>query len=109
VKLEMIWADKAHEWNCSAYNIISPMNAINKTGVHSAHAISVDEFIQNSPETQKLCLEADAIIFERNFFQEALLMLTQYFIHGKSIIGIWDDGYSSMHRKNPAFPFWEYR
>lgn len=104
----MIWADEAHELNCSVHNVFNPADAINKTGIHKVNKIHVKDFIQNSPETQKLCMEADAIIFERNFFQEALLMLTQYFVHGQNLIGIWDDGYNLIHRKNPAFPFWQH-
>jgi glycosyltransferase involved in cell wall biosynthesis len=108
VKLISIFADEPHEYNCSAHNIVNPTNAINKTGIHTAEYIQIKEFITNSPETQKKCMEADAIIFERNFFQDAVLVLTQYYLWGQTIIGIWDDAYNLMHKKNPAYPFWEH-
>jgi glycosyltransferase involved in cell wall biosynthesis len=104
----MIYADMPHEQNCSGHNIFNPNNAINKTGIHSSSYIHVNEFIQNSPETQKSCMEADAIIFERNFFQDALTILQFYWVRAKPLIGIWDDGYSRLEKTNPAFPFWEH-
>jgi hypothetical protein len=104
----MVYADEAHELNCSTHEIINPANAINKTGVHSATCIHLRDFISNTPEIQKICMESDAIIFERNFFDNAFLTLAQYFVRGKNLIGCWDDGYDIMHRKNPAYLFWAF-
>jgi len=84
------------------------MNAINKTGTHTADAIFIDDFIRNEPETQKRVEQADIVIIERNLFQDALTMLMWWKVRGAQIGLIWDDGYPVIHHKNPAYPFWQH-
>ena len=108
MKVLYIYADNAREWNCSQHNCVNPANAINKSGVHTAKTISLQDFIKNGEETQKECSEADIIVFERNFFQDSLTMLMFWWVRGKVLAGIWDDAYDRMHKRNPAYSFWEY-
>lgn len=106
MEILFVYADQKHEMNCSVFNCFNPTEAINKTGVHTANYIHVDDFVKNEPETQKLCSEADIIVIERNFFQDVSTMEVFWWTRGQNIGGIWDDGYSVMHPKNPAYPFW---
>jgi len=106
MKILFVYADTPGEWNCSQHNCVNPTNAINKTGVHHADYIFMNDFIANEPPTQKLCFEADVIIIERNLFQDTLPMMMFWKSRGKSIGIIFDDGYHIMHQKNPAFAFW---
>lgn len=62
--------------------------------------------MQNSIETQKICSEADIIIIERNLFQDTLTILMFWKVRNRSILITFDDGYSVIEAKNPAFPFW---
>jgi hypothetical protein len=94
------------EMNCSNWDCFYPSDAINKTGVHSSNYIHINDFIQNSPETQKLCSEADIIMIERNLFQDALTMMMFWKVRGASIGIIFDDGYHCIERTNPAHAFW---
>jgi glycosyltransferase involved in cell wall biosynthesis len=90
------------------HNCINPTNAINKTGVHTARYIHINEFIRNSPETQELCSKADIIMVERNLFQDTLTMMMFWKVRGKSIGVIFDDAYRKLHKDNPAYNFWEF-
>ena len=103
-----IYADNPQEMNCSIHNIMAPFNAINRTGTHTAKYIHMSQWISNNEETQKLCSEADAIIVERNFFGDALTMISYWKVRGKTIIAIFDDAYQIIHPKNVSYNFWKY-
>lgn len=103
-----IYADQPHEYNCSFWNCHSPTTAINKTGIHTANSIHINQFIENNQETQKLCSEADIIMVERNLFQDTLTMMMFWKVRGKSIGVIFDDAYRKLHKDNPAYSFWNF-
>lgn len=107
MRLCFVFADSKNEWNCSQHNCINPANAINKTGVHQASYMHISEFVQNSPETQKIISESDAVIIERNIFQDTLLAMLWWKLRGHDgLITIFDDGYHCMNATNPAYDFW---
>jgi len=108
MKVLYIYADMPNEWNCSQFNCVDPANAINKTGTHSAKYIHVNEFVKNDEATQKLCVEADIIVIERNLFQDTLTMLMFWKVRDKQIAVIFDDAYHIMHPKNISYGFWEH-
>ena len=106
MRIAYVFADNPQEWNCSQYLAIDPMNAINKTGVHSAQSMHTSTFVENSEETQKIISESDIILIERNLFQDCLTLLMFWKVRGKSIAIMFDDGYSVMHPKNVSYGFW---
>jgi glycosyltransferase involved in cell wall biosynthesis len=108
MKVLYIFADQPYEENCSLHNCKFPADAINRSGTHTANYIHMSQFVTNTEEVQKLCMEADIIILERNLFQDALTLLTFWKVRGKMIMIIFDDGYHTMHPKNVSYPFWTY-
>jgi hypothetical protein len=106
LKILYVYADTPGEWNCSRWNCIQPTNAINRTKNHTAEALYIQEFIQNTPNAQRLCAEADIIVVERNFFHDTLTMIQFWKVRGKTLIAIWDDAYDIMHPQNPSYEFW---
>jgi glycosyltransferase involved in cell wall biosynthesis len=106
MKLVYIYADYEKEMNCSKWNCFYPASAVNRTGVHQATIIHVDQFIKNTPEVQNICQSADIIIVERNFFGDCLTILQYWKVRNKTIITIFDDGYDVMLKDNPAYDFW---
>jgi glycosyltransferase involved in cell wall biosynthesis len=103
-----VFADFDHELNCSIFNVFNPVKAINKLEGNKADKIHFTKFVENNEETQKLCSEADIIIIERNFFSDVTVMAQYWKTRGKTVIGIWDDSYDHMDRRNPTYEFWEH-
>ena len=66
MRLVYVYADSDGEMNCSKFCCFFPAKAINKLPEHHADVIYINQFMENSPETQELCLKADLIIIERN-------------------------------------------
>lgn len=108
MKVLYVYADSPMEWNCSEWNCIIPTNAINKTEKHSASAIYINEFMQNTEKSQKACSEADIIVVERNFFGDTLTMMQFWKVRNKTILAIFDDAYDIMHPQNISYRFWTY-
>jgi len=106
LKVLYVFADTPHEWNCSEWNCIIPTKAINETKEHTAEAIHINEFVQNTERAQKLVNEADIIIIERNFFGDTLTIMQYWKVRNKNIVAIFDDAYDIMHPQNPSYPFW---
>lgn len=101
-------ADKPTELNCSIFNCINPAKAINKLGEpHKANLITIEQFCQNNPETQKICMESDIIVVERNLFQGAMVGIAFYTAMNKNLIAIFDDSYDHMEPTNVSYGFWE--
>ena len=106
MKVLYVYADSPQEWNCSQHNCIVPAKSVNKTGIHTADTIHINDFVSNTEQSQKLCSEADIIIIERNFFGDTLTMIQFWKVRGKTIIAIFDDAYDLMHPKNVSHDFW---
>jgi len=106
LKVLYVYADSKEEWNCSEWNCIIPTKAINRTKNHTANAIYINEFIENTENSQKLCSEADIIVVERNYFGDTLTIIQFWKSRGKTVIGIFDDAYDIMHHENISYRFW---
>lgn len=107
-RIAYIFSDLPHEMNCSKWNCLWPAEAVNKTEGNSAITMHVNQFTENSPETQKTLLECDLIVIERNYFDMTLPVMMQYKALGRSILCVYDDAYDIMHPKNVAYPFWKH-
>lgn len=66
----------------------------------------INEFVTNSPETQKICQEADIIMVERNYFGDTLTVMQFWKVRNKVIGAIFDDAYDIMHPQNISYNFW---
>jgi len=101
-----IYADSKGEWNCSQWNVVTPCDAINKTGIHNAQYFHVSEFVQNGETIQKAISECDLMMIERNLFQDVNVMLSYWYARNKIIMIIFDDAYEIISKDNPTYPFW---
>ena len=108
MKVLYVYADTPQEWNCSEWNCIIPAKAINMTEKHSAKTIFINEFVQNTPDSQKLCEEADIIMVERNYFGDTLTGIQFWKGRDKAIGAIFDDAYDLIHPQNVSYSFWRH-
>ena len=106
MKVLYVYADTPQEWNCSEWNCIIPAKSINMTGEHTAETLFINEFVQNTEKSQKLCSEADIIMVERNYFGDTLTMMQFWKVRDKAVGCIFDDAYDIMHPQNPSYNFW---
>jgi len=103
-----VGADKPTEKNCTIWNCENPVRAINKLGGnHKATLLTMEQFCQNAPETQQICMESDIIVVERNLFQGTMVACAYYTAMNRTVIGIWDDSYDHMEPTNVSYNFWE--
>lgn len=106
MKITYVYADQPRELNCSKWNCFYPASAVNRTGIHQANVISIEQFTKNPQEIQNICQASDIIIVERNFFGDCLTVMQYWRVRNKTILTIFDDGYDVMTADNPAYPFW---
>lgn len=106
MNLTYVYADNPREENCSRWNCFYPAEAVNRTGIHHANIMHVNQFSKNSQEVQDFCKKSDILIIERNLFGDALAFMTYWRVRNKSMIAIFDDGYDCMTEDNPAYAFW---
>jgi glycosyltransferase involved in cell wall biosynthesis len=99
-----VYSDDRNEWNCSEWRCQIPMDAINKSGLASAHMISMDEFAQN----QKIedVEAADIVVIQRNLFGAAIVVMMNYRLAGKTFVLDVDDAYHLMPSSVLSAPFW---
>lgn len=108
MNIAFFFADSPTEYNCSRWNCEIPHKAINKTGEHTSTMLHINEFVKNTEEAQKACIEADIIIVERNYFGDCLTMMQFWKVRGKTVMAIFDDAYDIMHQHNPSYNFWNF-
>ena len=102
-----VYADNANEMNCSKHNCLRPAEALNRSGKHQAKILHVSDFSSNKPEIVNFCMDADIIIFERNFFGDAIPAIEFWRVRNKPILAIFDDAYHIITEDNPAHKFWK--
>jgi len=107
MKVLYVYADKPEEWNCSRWNCIIGSNSINNLPNHESIVLSIKEFIKNEKKSQNLCLGADIIVVERNFFSDALTVMQYWKVRNKTILAIFDDAYDLIEKNNPSYNFWK--
>ena len=103
-----IYADSPKEWNCSQWRSLTPSDAINRSGKHSAKLIHVSGFENYlNPAMQEIIAYADIIIFQRNLVSERIFEAIRYWQGmGKPVAVDLDDAYHILPWSNPAHKFW---
>jgi len=101
-----VFADSTMEFNTSNWRCMMPHNAINKTKEHKSNLIHLNEFINNSENSQKFCQESDIIIVERNLFGDTNTMLQFWKGRNKILVANFDDAYPFITPSNIAYNFW---
>ena len=106
MELTYVYADNPREENCSRWDCFYPAEAVNRTKVHRANIMHVNQFSKNTPEVQEMCKRSDMLIIERNLFGDVLTQMVYWRVRNKTILIIFDDGYDRMTEDNPAYDFW---
>lgn len=106
----MIYADAAHEWNCSQWRNLTPSNALNRAGDGwSCRLVHISGFLDYlNPTIQDIIAPADIIIIQRNVVAESVMQVMDYWIglRNKPVAVDLDDAYSMLPWSNPAHKFW---
>jgi glycosyltransferase involved in cell wall biosynthesis len=106
MKVVYIYADMPQELNCSKHNCLRPAEALNRSGKHQAKILHVRDFSSNRPEVINFIGDSDMVVFERNFFGDALPAIEFWRVRNKPILGIFDDAYHIITKDNPSYSFW---
>jgi glycosyltransferase involved in cell wall biosynthesis len=83
-----------------------PMKAINRTPENEAYTLTLQDFTENNPSTEKLIEKSDLILVERNLFGDTLTMIQYWKVRGKSIAVVFDDSYDNILPENKSYDFW---
>ncbi len=102
------FADKANEWNTSAWRCHIPSNGLNTTKEHSARCIPLSDFGNyGHPTLQTIIAPADVVIVQRNLLTPEIWEACDYWRGlGKTLVADLDDDYPHLTPQNPAYPFW---
>jgi glycosyltransferase involved in cell wall biosynthesis len=101
-----VYADNESEWNCSEWRCAIPARAINRTSLHHAKLLSIDDFRLNTPLAQEACLAADLIIVQRNLYEMVLSSMQHWKARDKAIVVDFDDAYHLLPANHPNYAFW---
>ena len=101
-----VYADNAHEWNCSEWRCAVPARAINRTARHTAVLISLVDFTQNTPAARAACEPADVIVVQRNLVGPVLTAMQHWKARGKTLVVDFDDAYDLMPPSNVNYRYW---
>jgi hypothetical protein len=82
-------------------------DAIQRTGFHSAHLLDIEEFIQNTPEAQKICQKADLLIVHRHLYGAVINTILLWKARGKKVIADFDEAVNLITPDMTAYPFWK--
>lgn len=103
------FADTRFEWNCSQWRSLSPSNALNASGQHTARCIylhSIENYLE--PAVQDIVGPADFVIVQRNLVKSGVWDFCDYWRGlGKLVVADLDDAYQMMPWDNPAHRYWE--
>lgn len=89
------------EWQCAI-----PAKAINRTHRHSAHLLSLKDFIQNTSQAQLLCESADVIIIHRRLIGAVLSAVQKWKAYDKKILLNLDTPVNALTPEMPSYDFW---
>ncbi|MCE1252374.1 MAG: hypothetical protein LWX83_02370 [Anaerolineae bacterium] len=101
-----VYADNNFEWNTSNWRCVIPSRAINRTGKHTAHLMSLVDFNKGLKESQHLCEQSDIIVVERNFALDTLNAILRWKSKDKVVVGNFDDAYQLMPSSNSSYGYW---
>lgn len=81
-------------------------DAINRIGWHCANLLSLDSFIQNTPESHQMCDESDLLVIHRYLYGPVLQAIEYWKARGKTIILDFDQAINHLTSDIPCYSFW---
>lgn len=106
MKVVYIFADNEKEWNSSEWRCAVPARAINRTRLHRAELISLDEFARSTLAAQAACELADLLVVQRNLLGPVLSAIQHWKARDKIVIADFDDAYHLMSPTNAGYAYW---
>ncbi|MEA4906636.1 MAG: glycosyltransferase family 4 protein [Chloroflexi bacterium] len=79
------------EWRC-----LPVMRSIHRLSEHGARLLDLDAFIENTPEAQQLCSDADLIVLQGNLFGPVLAAVQRWKARDKMVIVDIEDTYGPL-------------
>jgi glycosyltransferase involved in cell wall biosynthesis len=82
------------------------VDAINRTGLHSANLLDMNSFIQNTADVQKICLGSDLLVIYRYLYGPILNALQYWKARDKKVIVDFDQAFNYLTADKPGYSFW---
>ena len=82
------------------------VDAINRTGFHSANLLDIDSFARNTPEAKKICAGSDILVIYRYLYGPILAILQYWKARDKKVIVDLDQAVNYLTEEMPGHPFW---
>jgi hypothetical protein len=82
------------------------VDAINRTGLHSANLLELSSFAQNTLEAQKICASSDLLVIYRYLYGPILNALQYWKARDKKVIVDFDQAINYLPDDSPEYSFW---
>ena len=82
------------------------VDAINRAGSHQAYLLSFDAFVQNTPESQRICAASDLLVIYRYLYGPALAAVQYWKARDKAVIVDFDQAINFLTKDMPGYGFW---
>ena len=82
------------------------VDAINRTGFHSANLLDINSFTQNTPDAQKMCDGSDILIIYRYLYGPILNAVQYWKARDKKVIIDFDQAINYLTTDKPGYSFW---
>jgi hypothetical protein len=82
------------------------VDAINRTGIHSANLLDMNSFALNTPEAQQICAGSDLLVIYRYLYGPILTALQYWKARDKKVIVDFDQAVNYLSADMPGYSFW---
>ncbi len=82
------------------------VDAINRTGIHSANVLDMNSFASNTPEAQRICANSEILVVYRYLYGPILTALQYWKARDKKVIVDFDQAVNYLSADMPGYSFW---
>ncbi len=82
------------------------VDAINRTGIHSANLLDINSFAQNTADAQIICAGSDILVIYRYLYGPILNALQYWKARDKKVIVDFDQAVNHLTPDKPEYSFW---
>lgn len=101
-----VYYDHPMDWISFQRQCAVPARAINRTKRHTAHLLSMQEFVKNSPDAIQLCDQADIIVIHRRLIGAVLSEVQKWKAKDKLIFLSLDLAVDYLKKEMSEYKFW---
>ena len=106
MRLTYIYPQEENLWDNLEWRCYTPARAINRNGRHTANLLPLHEFINRTPEAERICERSDVLIVYRNLWGKALSVIQHWMAHGKVVVADFDEAYPLIPPSSQDYSFW---